>query len=94
MFECSSTRQVCLVFNKETTGFIIDYFNRPSFVELLEELSGKPYISPIQRSLQLILFNGITPVLDHSLDLTDFRQLDGLYRFIFLVIKSLFLFVS
>jgi hypothetical protein len=52
------------------------YFNRPTFAELLEELGGKPYVSPIQYSLQLTLFNGITPVLDHNLDLSDFKNLD------------------
>jgi hypothetical protein len=50
--------------------------DRPTFVELLEELGGKPYISPMQYSLQLTLFNGITPVLDHNLDLNDFKNLD------------------
>ncbi|CAF3339251.1 unnamed protein product [Rotaria sp. Silwood1] len=51
--------------------------DRPTFVELLEELGGKPYISPIPRSFQLILFDGITPVLDHNLDLADFKNLDS-----------------
>ena len=50
---------------------------RPTFTQLLEELAGKPYIAPIQRSLQLTLFNGITPVLDHNLDLGDFKVLDS-----------------
>jgi len=50
---------------------------RPTFVELLEELGGKRYVTPIQRSLTLTLFNGITPVLDHNLDLTDFKNLDA-----------------
>jgi hypothetical protein len=45
-------------------------------VELLEELGGKPYVPPIQYSLQLTLFNGIIPVLDHNLNLSDFRNLD------------------
>jgi hypothetical protein len=49
---------------------------RPTFAELLDELGGKPYASPIQYSLQLTLFNGITPVLDHNLDLNDFKNLD------------------
>jgi TBC domain-containing protein kinase-like protein len=50
--------------------------DRPTFAELLNELGGKPYASPIQYSLQLTLFNGITPVLDHNLDLNDFKNLD------------------
>lgn len=56
---------------------------RPTFVELLEELGGKRYVTPIQRSLTLTLFNGITPVLDHNLDLTDFKNLDGSTSFFF-----------
>ena len=50
---------------------------RPTFSQLLEELAGKPYMAPIQRSLQLTLFNGVTPVLDHNLDLSDFKVLDS-----------------
>ena len=52
-------------------------FFRPTFIDLLRELDGKSYVSPIQRSLQLTLFNGVTPVLDHNLDLSDFKQLDS-----------------
>jgi hypothetical protein len=66
-------------FDIQTTNKECFFYNRPSFTELLEELGGKPYISPIQRSLQLTLFNGITPVLDHNLDLTDFKYLDCSY---------------
>ncbi|CAM2700891.1 unnamed protein product [Rotaria socialis] len=50
--------------------------DRPTFVELLAELGGKPYISPIPRSFQLTLFDGVIPVLDHNLDLIDFKNLD------------------
>ncbi|CAF1149659.1 unnamed protein product [Adineta ricciae] len=50
--------------------------DRPTFVELLRDLDAKSYVSPVQRSLQLTLFNGVTPVLDHNLDLSDFKQLD------------------
>lgn len=51
--------------------------SRPTFVQLLEALDGKRYSSPIQRSLQLTLFNGVTSVLDHNLDLSDFKVLDS-----------------
>jgi hypothetical protein len=64
--------------------------NRPSFVQLLEELAGKPYISPIQRSLQLTIFNGVTPVLDHNLDLADFKNLDCSYLFILFLKITIF----
>jgi len=50
-------------------------------MELLQELGGKSYSSPIQRSLQSTLFNGITPVLDHNLDISDFKNLDSSYSF-------------
>ncbi len=52
------------------------YLYRPTFAELLEELGGKPYVSPMKYSLQLTLFDGITPVLDHNLDISDFKNLD------------------
>lgn len=46
-------------------------------MELLAELGGKPYVSPIPRSFQLTLFDGVIPVLDHNLDLIDFKNLDS-----------------
>ena len=54
-------------------------FSRPTFFELLKELNGRSYIPPIQYSLQSTLFNGIIPVLDHHLDLADFKNLDCEY---------------
>ena len=50
------------------------HFFSPSFDEILIELNGKIYTPPIQRSLELTVFNGITPVLDHNLDLNDFNN--------------------
>ena len=64
--------------DEQSSGLNIDS-SRPTFVELLKELSGKSYVSPIQYSLQLTLFNGVIPVLDHHLDLVDFKDLDCSY---------------
>lgn len=74
MFERQSSRPVCFAFLFEKK-FFIDLLSRPTFAEILDDLNAKAYVQPIYRSLELTIFNGVVPLLDHNLDLNDFTDL-------------------